>query len=59
MGISERGVSLMPNNIVKTKADEVKWEKAKKQAATQYDEGTPKFFALVNYIFHKMKGDKK
>lgn len=49
----------MPNNIVKTKADEVKWEKAKKQAATQYDEGTPKFFALVNYIFHKMKGDKK
>ncbi len=43
----------MPN-FVKTPADEARWAKAKSAAAKETKEGSDSFWALSNYIFHKM-----
>lgn len=43
----------MPN-FVKTPKDEKKWAAAKEAARKQTSEGSDSFYALSNYIFHKM-----
>ena len=50
----------MPKGLVKTKADEEAWARAKARAHDQYgpeeDDG---FWAIVNHIFGKMSGRHK
>ena len=46
----------MPTNLVRTEADEARWEKAKAQAAT---EGKAGKWAYVVSIFENMKGKPK
>jgi rubrerythrin len=40
--------------FIKTPKDEAKWEKAKKAAAKSTKHGSDGFWALSNYIYHKM-----
>ncbi|MEK6832924.1 MAG: hypothetical protein AABY32_02660 [Nanoarchaeota archaeon] len=52
----------MPKGVVKTKADEKKWNKAKSIVREQYkdkSEDSDSFWALTNSIFQNMKGKKK
>jgi len=46
----------MPTNIVKTPADEKKWEKAKEQAKK---EGHGKDYAYITTIYEAEKGKSK
>ena len=47
----------MPSNLVKTKADEKKWEAAKKSAdKSGLDNKSPRYYAYATAIFEKMKG---
>ena len=46
----------MPTNLVRTEADEARWEKAKAQAAA---EGKAGKWAYVVSIFENMKGKPK
>ena len=52
----KRGSVDMPKNLVKTKADEKKWRKAKKAAGSKYKGKTR--WKVVNHIYQKMKGKK-
>lgn len=40
--------------FVRTKADETRWSNAKEAAKKQTSEGSDSFYALSNYIYHKM-----
>jgi|BioPla2DNA2_1021312.scaffolds.fasta_scaffold23871_3 hypothetical protein len=44
----------MPKGVVKTKADEKKWKKAKKAVGSKYKGKTK--WKVVNSVFQKMKG---
>lgn len=46
----------MPSNIVKTKKDEDKWNRAKKKVKEQ-GKNPENSWALVNYIYQNMKGN--
>lgn len=47
----------MPSNLVKTKPDEKKWNRAKEQVKKQ-GKDPEKNWSLVNYIYQKMKESK-
>lgn len=40
--------------FVRTKEDEEKWSRAKEAAGKQTDKGSDGYWALSNYIFHRM-----
>jgi hypothetical protein len=40
--------------FIHTKSDESRWEKAKKAASKSTTHGTDSFWALSNYIYHRM-----
>lgn len=44
----------MPKNLIKTKADEKKWKKAKKAVGNKYKGETK--WKVINSVFQKMKG---
>jgi len=49
----------MPSNVVKTKSDEAKWERAKAQVRKEYpgkeNSDSDSFYALTNHIYQNMK----
>ena len=45
----------MPSNLVKTKSDEKKWDRAKRVASKSKGKLEGDDFALVNHIYQNMK----